>query len=356
MSNDNNMVGHNSCQPQSHAEIIEMLDAYSTNELEPNHQALVEQHLAHCDECQQTLAQIQQFHKLFRANVPILSQHYTTTSVVASVSNAILAQVKQKNKKRGQKMPEKIAGTFHPHIFLKKWSWKITLSVAVCFFALTTILVTTFWNSTQSSNNGGMPPPIIWQVQSEQTFARSSEGIFSVERIALTSKEFHFFYVFKSSIQKDPKVDTLSLCPTCNRGPLRLTTTVQPLGQIGSFMVGVIHASFSNTVGQSISLQITLPEKKTVAWKLDILKQLGLQGPIQPDGPGFFNTEQNNVAPVTFVGPVRRQLVAYFGSTTPLDGQTGASHVFLRLDDPITISVISQQDYLAIAGPENYRP
>ena len=59
---------------------------------------------------------------------------------------------------------------------------------------------------------------------------------------------------------------------------------------------------------------------------------------------------------VDFYGPVMREQVAYFRGPTPKQQGVSRSYVFLRMDDPVVVSVITQAQYISIAGAENFKP
>jgi hypothetical protein len=51
-----------------------------------------------------------------------------------------------------------------------------------------------------------------------------------------------------------------------------------------------------------------------------------------------------------------REQVAYFRGPTPKQQGVSRSYVFLRMDDPVVVSVITQAQYISIAGAENFKP
>lgn len=59
---------------------------------------------------------------------------------------------------------------------------------------------------------------------------------------------------------------------------------------------------------------------------------------------------------VDFYGPVMREQVAYFRGPAPKQQGVSRPYVFLRMDDPVVVSVITQAQYISIAGSENFKP
>jgi hypothetical protein len=202
------------------------------------------------------------------------------------------------------------------------------------------------------------PPPIIWVLQPTQISAMGPAGMLAVKWIDITPKQFRFYFIFDA-----PKRSTLlmSANATMQSNPsstTRLTSSVQVLGEIGSYMVGVMHVARTNRVGQIIDLQIT-PVSPTQAslssWSLAPLKQVSQDW--HADSAWYeFNGRNNALAEATWYGPVMEQLVSYVKVILPGQSVADRSYVFVRSDDPAKVSAITKAEYMAIAGAVNFTP
>ena len=88
MSNTDNITpdnSHSSGSPRTHESMRDLLDAYSTDELEEEDRVLLERHFSACDECQQELEEIRQI----RAVLATHSAPASPQDVTASVERAL---------------------------------------------------------------------------------------------------------------------------------------------------------------------------------------------------------------------------------------------------------------------------
>src|SRR5579862_1462953 len=129
-----------------------------------------------------------------------------------------------------------------------------------------------------------MFPVSAWKAQAAQTFAAGASGAFALKLIEITPQQFRFDYVFKSPAQQisSLQVAVSSSLPSHPTPVTQLATTVQTLGQIGSYTVGVIHVARRSQAGQIITLAIT-PVTQSGAtgptWRLEPLKQVRQEPP-----------------------------------------------------------------------------
>lgn len=191
-----------------------------------------------------------------------------------------------------------------------------------------------------------------WELQPNQMFIHDSEGIFSIKYVDITSREFHFFYAFQAPHANALHVTAVSYPAGKSGALIHLAARVQPLGQLGIFTVGVIHISRFSRAGQSIGLQI-IPLRANTSWNLVPLKQVRDEQHVDtsryeiPSDPG--QTPQ-----VEFYGPVMQQQVAYFTDIVPGQPASKNPHIFMRIDDPAAVALITQAEYLSIAGSVNF--
>jgi hypothetical protein len=204
-----------------------------------------------------------------------------------------------------------------------------------------------------------MPPPKVWILQQGQTHLQTSQEVLCLKHITITGKEFQFFYAMKANQEGSPDVLVISSSVPLGGASFaprtQLRATLQSLGSLGEYEVGVIHASWLNQPGQIILLQITFPGRKA-HWQLAPLKQV-------TDEPHMGKSRHELIANLTelpevkWYGPVTKARVAFF-SRRDAAGQPipGISPVFLRMDDPMLVTTISQAEYLSLAGLRNFAP
>jgi len=195
------------------------------------------------------------------------------------------------------------------------------------------------------------PPPVVWKLQQEQPFVKNSSSIFSIKWITITPQEFHFFYVFQSPHQ-EIKVKVSSSLTYSSKTETNLKTTMEVLKHIQTYTVGVIHAERISHIGQVITLQITRSGGRTTSWSLALLKQVENEPHKDTTWygiyPGF-----SGLPEVKWYGPVKEQQVAYFKVAGSVRGNQQPTYVFVRSDDPLVVRIITMEEYLKIAGPEN---
>jgi hypothetical protein len=140
-----------------------------------------------------------------------------------------------------------------------------------------------------------------------------------------------------------------------------LATTVQLLGQIRDYSVGVIHVEWANNTSQFIGLQLTAvspAEVRVGTWQLAPLQQL-FSDPLygRASGGEDYPIVASGLPEADWVPVVEGvQVVSYV--KVMLSGQSVAdrSYVFVRSDDPATVTTISKAEYLSLAGPANFTP
>ncbi|MEO8970835.1 MAG: zf-HC2 domain-containing protein [Ktedonobacteraceae bacterium] len=368
MSNHHQLTENSSYSDSPHEKIILLLDAYFTGELEDDEQEAVEQHLASCRECQQLLATVRQFRGLFsRLSTHDRQNDWNGESVQMShddlssrFADRVLDEITAKREERMRQQP--IAEIPRNHLpaknTLRRRNWRTFLPViaaVLCVVLLAGSLLPVLTNFRQpSSGSGSQPSSLNWERYQGQFFAQNTEGTFSIKYMDITNQEFHFFYAFRSPHEGVPGVEVVSYPASNPRALTKLVTTVQSLGYLGGFNVGVVHARGLNRVGQIIALQITPPGKNTPTLRLAPLKQL-LNYPFDSSRTYWgFPVEQTGLPEVFWYGPVMMENVAFFKSGNAKQPGGHVTYIFVRLDDPIVVKVITQKEYLAIAGQQNF--
>jgi hypothetical protein len=348
-----------------HEKNVPLLDAYSTHELEEGEQEEVELHLTACRECQRLLATIRHFRGLFtilatddhRPDIDgetiLVQRDHPSSELADNVLNEIAKNGGETMKQ--EPLPEILQEHPLTNRFLRRRSRSSWLSLVaiLCAVLLTGSLLVTFTYLHQSSiGPTSIPPSLAWERYQGQFLAHNAEGIFSIKYIDITSQEFRFFYAVSSSNHRPPRVSVVSYLASNPGTSTRLVTTVQSLGQLGAFNVGVVHAHVLNRVGQIIALQITpsVESASTPTWRLAPLKQL-LNNAFANWG---FPIEQAELPEVFWYGPVMKEQVGFFKSTGANQPGSRTLHIFLRLDDPVAVKIITQAEYLSIAGQQNF--
>ncbi|HZU67233.1 MAG TPA: zf-HC2 domain-containing protein [Ktedonobacteraceae bacterium] len=365
MSNQRHVTGNSAYPDTPHEKMVLLLDAYSTGELERNEQEAVEKHLATCRECQHLLATVQHFRGLFTRLPAYDHEHNQDGETVQMpydeepfpLTSRVLDEITIKREKKMRREP--IAGILQENHTKNRGpgqrTWRTSLPLIASILCLlllgsSLLLVLPYFRQPSSGPGTGesRPPTLVWQRQQEQFLAQNTEATFSIKYMDITNQEFRFFYAFRSAGEKIPHVEVVSYLSSDPNTSTTLPTTIQSFGSVGSFNVGVVRARGLNRVGQIITLQITLPGKSTPAWHLAPLKQL-FNYPFDSSRTYWgFPIEQAELPAVLWYGPVTKAYVAFFKNTV-----TGV-HLFVRIDDPVAVKIITQKEYLAIAGQQNF--
>lgn len=347
-------------------DIFELLDAYTTDELDKDCQEEVREHLTDCHVCQEQLAEIQHLRTLL---APLSTYEQFPKEQAAGskqsrwqnlrVADAVISEIEQ-GQRRGSKQK------LRPNIFWRHSSpiiadlrKKRLFSPRVLLIAslLVVVLASTFFAVQQnlskfpSRQPDAVLQPIYWQIQLGQASARNATGDFELKYIILNQNEFRFFYAMQANHQGLPHVKVSSYVQSTHGVFITLSATVQSLGQLGSWNIGVIHTTSLNRTHQIILLQIVAPGERTITWHLEPLIQLrdDPRGSILWRNP--VNVNQAEYSTIYWYGPVMQEQVAFFRYTAL---RKPPAYIFVRIADPITVQVINKAQYLAIAGKQNF--
>jgi hypothetical protein len=363
MNDKRSEVKNHSHSVDVHKAIFYLLDSYITDELEHDEREDVKQHIASCSKCRQQLIEIIQARKLITKLVndgqyemnkdvmPITNDHNASW-----LSDVVLAKINS-NERGKQSMEQKQTvkvqqDRLRTKAFYRKRTWTLGFAIfaAVSFIALLIISLTGTFNMTPRGN--AVPAPQVWTLQQGQTLVQNAGGTFALKYIEITSQEFRLFYALNSSYQGTLHVEAISYLASAPKTITHLLATVQLLGQLSTFKIGVIHMPLLNQAKQIISLQITLLTKNTPSWHIAPLKQL-INEP--HNGSRYsFSTDLKELPNITLYGPVMQEQVAFFKDTSLKEPTSSPSRIFLRLDDPTKVAIITQAEYLTIAGKQNF--
>ncbi len=193
--------------------------------------------------------------------------------------------------------------------------------------------------------------PHLWEIQPGQTLAQSSEGIMCIKYIAITPDELQFFYILKSRQRSIPHIIALSSLMLPAR-QTRLIAKVQILGQLEEYDSGVIHVAYTSQPGQIILLQMSLTSNHHSSWQLAPLKQVNDDPHKSTSWMGML-TDCNAFPEVEWYGPMKKEQVSLFRKNKPEHRGENIPHIYFRMDDPVQISLLTQDEYRTIVGLEN---
>ncbi len=347
--------------------MFELLDAYTTDELDRDSQEEVCEHLTNCHLCQERLAEIQHFRVLLASLSPDEQYHREQAAGSSQsrwqnlhVADTVVSEIERRERKDSKQK-------LHPNIFWRHSSPATTdprkkrlLSSTSLLIAslLVVVLAGTFFVVQQNQSKtiprqtGAVPQLIDWQIQPGQASAQNATGDFELEYIILNQKEFRFFYAVRPNHHQGLlHVKVFSYIQSYPNVLTDLAATVQPLGQLGPWNVGVIHTTGLNRTHQIILLQVFAPGERTITWHLEPLIQLrdDPRGGILWRNP--ININQAGYSTIYWYGPVMQEQVAFFRYTAL---RKPPAYIFVRIADPTTVQIINKAQYLAIAGKQNF--
>jgi hypothetical protein len=206
------------------------------------------------------------------------------------------------------------------------------------------------------------PPPFAWELQTEQVFFQHAEGSFCLKYIVIRPKDMGFFYAFHSSSAPYPYAIATSCFEQTSelleQESRSLTSRVESLGLLGEYAIGIVHIAWIDRPGQVINLQIFPSQNGKLLGELTPLRQLHYPTYQGGGKRGDIGLTQTAFPEILFQGPVKREQVAFFRRVLQQQPVSDMPHMFLQMPrgyDEVTVSLISQSDYLAVAGIENFR-
>ena len=204
-------------------------------------------------------------------------------------------------------------------------------------------------------------PPDNWQLQPGQLAATGTAGTFAVKWIQVTPQQLQFYYLFLSTqhnrLQATARASHLANMTAASG----LATTVQDLGQIRDYSVGVMHVAWAKNTRQFIGLQLTTVSPTGVrvgTWQLRPLEQL-LSDRLYHTAAGMeaYPGAASSLPEADWVPVVAGvQVVSYVKIVLPGQPAADRSYVFVRSGDPAMVTTISKAEYLSIAGSANFTP
>lgn len=206
------------------------------------------------------------------------------------------------------------------------------------------------------------PPPFAWELQTEHVHFQHTNGSFCLKYIVIRPKDMGFFYAFHSSLAKHPYALVTSYFENTSecheQKPLSLVTRLESLGSLGEYDIGIVHIAWVDRPGQVMRLQIFPSQDGLLLGELTPLRQLHYPTYQGGEKLGGIGLAQTACPEVLFQGPVKREQVAFFRHVLQQQSVSDMPHLFLQISrvyDEVAVLLISQADYLAIAGIENFR-
>ena len=245
---------------------------------------------------------------------------------------------------------------YSPASLARKRARFIYLSIAAAVFCVLLFagLIIVIRNASTSGNRQiSVAPPVVWTTQ-QPMLVQNSSGVFALKEIEITNtKEFRFYYAFKSSHQGTIHVTAVSSLST-GQQPVPLSTTILSLGTIDDYSIGVIRVQYLDRVGQTIVLSITSLEEGSARWQVAPLKQLVAEP--HPEGGGYygFPIDQHLFPAIIWsgprsglVGPSQHSMVSLFMNAA------GTRYIFLQVDYSGKIAVITKEQCIQLFGKQN---
>jgi putative zinc finger protein len=340
-----------------HEQKLALFDAYITSELDEDEKIQLEEHMNGCQECQQLFAEVTRFRQqigilIETDRLPVPEKEHAYAS---QITQSVMVHIEQE-KKAGSR--EQQTQTHHrasaPSTPVRKRTVPLYLRIIaamLCLFLLTGLIVTLHQNTNISGRGAvSVPPPIVWITQQHYMLVQNGTEVFTLKEIEITTqKEIRFYYVFKSSYQKPFHVTADSALSTGQGQNISLSATVQPLGTIDSYDIGIIHVQYLDRAGQTVTLHITSSAMGNVNWHLSPLKQLIAEP--HPEGSFYgFSVDQRLFPAIVWSGPAGRSeqsQVAFFKAS-------GSAHyIFLQVDYLGKIRVITKEECIQLGGEQN---
>ncbi|GER92260.1 hypothetical protein KDW_64220 [Dictyobacter vulcani] len=340
--------------------ISELLDAYSTNEVSIQEQQQVEQHLSSCQHCQQRLAEIHWLRKMLLETEPVV-QDATPARPTSNLADAVIANL-QKNAAASSQISTPVVLAHKRRTVSKRWQRPLLLLVAaICLVLAGTFLLDYMQYQPAIKQAPGGPsvakqsPSIIsWTTQPDQDAISNRDGFFSLLGISINKEEYGFFYVYRANQGTiRPRLTVTTYQTDKPRTLTNLPTSIQVLGHVGPYEAGYIYAPATDHVQQHVMLRAFKPGQTSVAWQLTPLIQIMPISHMDSSWT-FLYVDQKAHPEIQWTGPIRKQAVSLIKYTPTGARKASPIYMFFLGKDSHTLRIITKEDYLKLAGPENF--
>jgi hypothetical protein len=377
-----------------HQTTMVLLDGYATDILTAQEKKGVEQHLTSCQECQCALRDISRLHTFIGLPDTVIhaSQLYEASTLpmykrgISRLADSVLDTIAQTNREEATPTSNPPIAQWRPSRLTKSHSKKIRIGLlvggvatSICAIALGILWLAAMrahGSQTQTTAYAG-----TWLLHQDQTpVIQQGQNVFAVEYVPIMdNRDFDFIYAYRSSQpEAPPHVNVISMIPGQATSSITINSTVQPLGMLGDFEIGEIHAHMPNRVGQSIIVQGTFPDQ-TTPWHLTICDQ---NVAFSSTAPPYMGTEGGLLADQGKEPEVTAHWSNYLGgigkSQYRVSNTHGYTHIvglisftltpqpkmptttaqmyvrmdYLWKDAIVKATVISQAEYQSLEGPQ----
>lgn len=338
-----------------HLKVTLLLDAYDTGEVSPQERQEVEVHLAACTACRQTLAEIRQLRPLLQQlgdqaarQVREATSAPGRSSLAETVTVALSARAQEQKQRSDHSRKSPFSSPMTRKFISKRWMIGALAVAAVLLIGV--VLLPGVLTGLQRPVNQSRPAPRIWDMPQSQTYFQQGGLIFNIKWIEVTAREFRFFYVLKAGSGEHLHASVQVVDPD---HPLAraLQTSVQPLGMLGVFHIGVIHAQLTNRPGQTLSLALRWEDRtQNITWTLTPLKQTN---EVQDPRGAYADlwADQTQLRAVTLIGPEvpsglpNSPLMAAFSSVVTHGTSHTRQSIFLQVSDPLKVTLITKAQF-----------
>lgn len=338
-----------------HLKVMSLLDAYDTDEVSPQERQEVEVHLAACTACRQTLAEIRQLRPLLqqlgdqaarqvREGLSSSTSAPGRSSLAETVTVALTASAQEQKQSSDHSRKSPFSSPMTRKFISKRWMTGALAVAAVLLIGV--VLLPGVLTGLQRPVSQSRPLRPIFDMP--QTYFQQGGLIFNIKWIEVTAREFRFFYVLKAGSGEHLHASVQVVDPAHPQARA-LQTSVQPLGMLGVFHIGVIHAQLTNRAGQTLSLALRWEDRtQNITWTLTPLKQ------IYEDPRGVYAdlwADQTQLRAVILIGPEvpsgipNSPLMAVFSSVVTHGSSHTRQSIFLQVSDPLKVTLITKAQF-----------
>lgn len=157
---------------------------------------------------------------------------------------------------------------------IKIFSSLVIIIVISVFFVVNSSKNTSSNIIINNQFTGGMPE-ISWQILSNSSVARNSNGDLKIIAALINEKNISLFYSIESSFESTPKlVGAVNSKTEQQNAKQPRITMIQTLNTLNKYTIGVIQLDKDDIVGQKISLSLEVANGTKDIWTVTPLKQV----------------------------------------------------------------------------------
>lgn len=332
-------------------EMIPLLDAYRTDELEENEKEKVRSHLETCSLCQKLFEDIQEMSVAY-TKVSLVADKNVAEKPDAQLVENIMAKILSQQEHNQELLPfAPIKHVSPPRSRERSYRLRYYLALACAAVFITSAIfvcsgIVQYLNSYQARGTSGVSVTGTvsrprWELASNQMFLREDQDVFGIEYIETNAHEILFVYVTTHHAQGSTQIQaTSSLVSNSSNGTV-LPSYIQKLGHLGNYDVNILHIRRFDRVGQFIRLKITFPDKDASSGYLQPIKQLLIDS---PEGSLNVDINQKMIPEVLWSRVVGTFTYALLQGSNAQG--SNATYIFLRQDLAGNFYTITKEEYL----------